>query len=121
MYACVIQSLIYLRKEKINGDIRIKNIIMDNNIYLYIIDFSDTIAYSNINNKSNIITKCKKHNNLAIFIGAQNIKNYTSICIDFLDKLFIIDYINRIGFNNIEGLKNHLWFKGFIWEKLKKN
>ena len=91
---------------------------MDNNIYLNIIDFSYVIAYSNINNKVNIFTKCKKYNNLTIFIGSQNIKNYSSICIDFLDKLFIIDYINIIGFNNIEGLKNDLWFKGFIWEKL---
>ena len=56
MYACVIQSLIYLRKEKINGDIRIKNIIMDNNIYWYIIDFSYGIEYSNIKIKANIIT-----------------------------------------------------------------
>ena len=159
--ACVIQSLIYLRKEKIiNRDIRMKNIIMDKNRYLNVIDFSYAIEYSNIKkNKTNIITnkleispeilnrssydynadyynlgvviyylifkkyvnRVKKQNNLTeIFIDSKNIKNYTSTCIDFLNKLLITDYKTRIGFNNIDELKIHLWFKGFNWKKLKK-
>lgn len=159
--ACVIQSLIYLRKENIiNRDIRMKNIIMDKNRYVNVIDFSFAIEYSNIKkNKTNIITNkleispeilnhssydynadyynlgvviyylifkkyvnsVKKQNNLTEnFIDSKDIKNYTSTCIDFLNKLLITDYKKRIGFNNIEELKNHLWFKGFNWKKLKK-
>ena len=159
--ACVIQSLIYLRKESIiNRDIRMKNIIMDNNRYLNIIDFSFAIEYSNIKkNKTNIITNIleippeilnrssydynadyynlgvviyylifkkyvnlvKKQNNLTeIIINSKDIKNYTSSCIDFLNKLLITDYKKRIGFNNIEELKNHSWFKGFNWNEFEK-
>lgn len=52
--ACVIQSLIYLRKENIiNRDIRMKNIIMDKNRYVNVIDFSFAIEYSNIKKKKN--------------------------------------------------------------------
>ena len=159
--ACVIQSLIYLRKEKIiNRDIRMKNIIMDKNRYVNVIDFSYAIEYSNIRkNQTNIITNkleispeilnhssydynvdyynlgaviyylifkkyvnsVKNQYNLTeIYIDSKDIKNYTSTCIDFLNKLLIRDYKKRIGFNNIEELKNHLWFKGFNWKKLKK-
>ena len=42
--ACVIQSLIYLRKKKIiHRDIMMKNIIMDNDGYFNLIDFSFSI------------------------------------------------------------------------------
>lgn len=50
--ACVIQSLIYLRKEQIiHRDIMMKNIIIDNTKYFNVIDFSFSIKYSNKNNK----------------------------------------------------------------------
>ena len=49
-----------------------------------------------------------------------NISNYSSSCIDFLNKLIITDYKKRIGFKSIDELKNHLWFKNFDWEKLSK-
>jgi len=158
--ACIIQSLIYLRKKEIiNRDIRMKNIIMDNNSYFNLIDFSYAIKYSekNISN-TNIITNkneispeilnrslydynvdyfnfgviiyylifkkyvnvIKKLNNLTeIFINHTNINNYSSSCIDFVNKLLISDYKKRIGFKNINELKNHLWFKGFDWKNLK--
>ena len=52
--ACVIQSLIYLRKEKIiHRDIMMKNIIMDNKNYFNVIDFSFSINYLDKNNKRN--------------------------------------------------------------------
>lgn len=53
-------------------------------------------------------------------ITINNISNYSSSCIDFLNKLTITDYKKRIGFNSIDELKNHLWFKNFDWEKLSK-
>ena len=55
--ACVIQSLIYLRKEKlIHRDIVMKNIIMDKDKYFNIIDFSYSIDYDKKNDsKKNII------------------------------------------------------------------
>ena len=52
--ACIIQSLIYLRKEKIiHRDIMMKNIIMDNDKYFNVIDFSFSISYLDKNNKRN--------------------------------------------------------------------
>lgn len=49
--ACIIQSLAYLRKKKIiNRDIRMKNIIMDKQRYLNLIDFSFAIDYTKKNN-----------------------------------------------------------------------
>ena len=55
--ACIIQSLFYLRKKKIiNRDVRMKNIIMDKNRYLNLIDFSYSIKYSDKNiSKSHIV------------------------------------------------------------------
>lgn len=58
--ACVIQSLIYLRKEKIiHRDIAIRNIIMDKDKYFNIIDFSCSISYDDKNdpNKNIILDK----------------------------------------------------------------
>ncbi len=158
--ACIIQSLTYLRKrEIINRDIRMKNLIMDNKSYFNLIDYSYAIKYSekNISN-TNIITNkkeispeilnhslydynvdyfnfgviiyylifkkfvnvIKKETNLTqIYINPTSIKNYSSSCIDFVNKLLISDYKKRIGFKSINELKNHLWFKGFNWKNLK--
>ena len=46
--------------------------------------------------------------------------NYSSACIDFLNKLLVEDYKKRLGFNSIDEMKNHIWFKGFDWKKLEK-
>ena len=69
--ACVIQSLIYLRKEQIiHRDIMMKNIIIDNTKYFNVIDFSFSIKYSNKNNKRynmityNMVTPPEMLNNL---------------------------------------------------------
>lgn len=159
--ACIIQSLYYLRKEKIiNRDIAMRNIIMDKKRYLNLIDFSFAIPYEQKNNLSTYIVPSplesspeilnksiydynsdyyrigviifylifkkninmiKKINNInEIKIDYQNINNYTSSCIDFLNKLIITDYKKRIGFNSINELKNHSWFEGFDWKKLEK-
>ena len=55
-----------------------------------------------------------------IIINDNEIKNYSTNCIDFLNKLIISDPKKRIGFNDINELKNHSWFKGFDWNKLEK-
>lgn len=158
---CVIQSLIYLRKENIiHRDIMMQNIIMDKKKYFNIIDFSFSINYSEKNNKYkylntyNMVTppemeklkeydynsdyyrlgsvifylifktypyKIKLENNVTdIIINYKEIKNYSSNCIDFLNKLIISDPKKRIGFNDINELKNHSWFRGFDWNKLEK-
>ena len=63
----------------------------------------------------------KKEQNISeIVIDYHIIKNYSVNCIDFMNKLLISDYKKRIGYNNINELKKHPWFKGFDWEKLKK-
>ena len=143
--ACIIQSLIYLRKEKIiHRDIMMKNIIMDDEKYFNLIDFSFYIDYLNKNNdKNKMITynrvtppEILNYSNYDynsdyyrlgsvinisdIFINHTLIKNYSYSCIDFLNKLLISDYIKRIGYKNINELKNHSWFKGFDWKKLEK-
>lgn len=49
--ACIIQTLIYFRKEKIiHRDIDLKNIISDKDNYFNIIDFSSSIEYKDKNN-----------------------------------------------------------------------
>ena len=157
--ACVIQSLIYLRKEKIiHRDIMMKNIIMDKNKYFNIIDFSFSINYSDKKSKRNrmitydmvtppeilnrsdfdynsdyyrlgsviyyLIFKkypyiIKQQYNISdIFINHKLIKNYSYACIDFINNLLISDYQKRIGYKDINELKNHFWFKGFDWRKL---
>ena len=48
MSACVIQALTHLREKKIiHRDILMKNIIMDNDRYFNLIDFSFSINYKN--------------------------------------------------------------------------
>ena len=159
--ACVIQSLVYLRRKNIiNRDIRMKNLIMDNKRYFNLIDFSFAIKYTNKDNFKNDITghknesapeilnhskydynsdyyrigtiiyylifkkyanSVKKENNKnELFIDSNEIKNYSSNCIDFLNKLIITNYKERIGFKSINELKQHKWFNGFDWKNFEK-
>lgn len=159
--ACIIQSLSYLRKEEIiNRDVRMKNLVMDKDRYLNLIDFSFSISYSEKNDYNlffvisplesppetrtfsnydynsdyyrigviiyylifkKYINQVKEDNNISeIKIEYNNITNYSSSCIDFLNKLIITDYKKRIGFKNISELKEHSWFKGFNWNKFEK-
>ena len=159
--ACVIQSLIYLRKENIiHRDIMMQNIIMDKKKYFNVIDFSFSINYSEKNNRSkylntyNMVTppemeKLKeydynsdyyrlgsilfylifktypyivklKNNVTEIIINYKDVKNYSPNCIDFLNKLIISEPKQRIGFNDINELKNHSWFEDFDWNIFEK-
>ena len=160
--ACIIQSLFYLRKEQIiHRDIRMNNIILDNNNYFNLIDYSYSIDYNNKNNFLNYvigyvydnapeienrsiydynsdyyrlggsiiyylmfkkqINRVKKEKNITeIIIDNNNITNYSSASIDFINKLIITDYKKRIGFNSINELKKHYWFKDFNWEEFSK-
>ena len=159
--ACTIQSLIYLREQKIiHRDIMMKNIIMDIKKYFNIIDFSFSLDYSEKDNKKNylytynevtppemmklkefdynsdyyrlgsiiyyLIFKTypyfvKLHNNITdIQVNYNDVKNYSKDCIDFLNKLIISDPKKRIGFKDINELKNHSWFIGYDWYNLEK-
>lgn len=62
----------------------------------------------------------KKKNITDIFVDYRIIRNYSKNCIDFMNKLLISDYKKRIGYNNINELKNHSFFNGFNWIKLEK-
>lgn len=158
--ACIIQYLIYFRKENIiHRDLSFSNIIMDADKYFNIIDFSNSIDYHNKNNLKyhiktdyklispemesykkydfnadyyefgsiiyylvfktypNIIKRNKKISNLSINYKIK--LNYSSDCIDFINKLIITNPKERIGYKNINELKNHNWFKEFNWNKLK--
>jgi len=66
------------------------------------------------------INDVKKENNLVdLLIDNKSLNNYSSSCIDFLNKLIIVDIKKRIGYLSINELINHPWFKGFDWKKLE--
>jgi len=159
--ACTIQSLIYLRKEKIiHRDITINNIIMDKYKYFNLIDFSFSIDYSQKDKKEKYFNTFKRvtppemlnyqkfdYNSDYYRLGSiiyylifkiypynvklinkitnlkvnyKFVKNYSRNCIDFLNKLIISDPKKRIGFKDINELKNHSWFNGYDWDNLEK-
>lgn len=159
--ACTIQTLIYLREEKIiHRDIMMKNIIMDKNKYFNVIDFSFSIDYSEKNNKEKYLNtyynvtppemmKFEEYdynsdyyrlgsiiyylifktypyivllqkNITNIKVDYKDAKNYSKNCIDFLNELIISEPKKRLGYKDINELKNHSWFYGFDWNNLEK-
>ena len=60
----------------------------------------------------------KKKNISDITINFNETKNYSYSFIDFINKLIVNDFHKRIGFNNIEELKNHELYKSFNWSQL---
>ena len=63
----------------------------------------------------------KLQNNITnIKLNYKDIKNYSKNFIDFLNKLIISDPKKRIGFKDINELKNHSWFMGYDWNNLEK-
>ena len=66
-----------------------------------------------------MITK-REFNITSINVDYKSIKNYSRDCIDFMNKLLITDYKKRLGFKDINELKNHSWFKNFDWIQLEK-
>ena len=61
-----------------------------------------------------------KNNVTDIIINYKEVQNFSYNCIDFINKLLISDPKKRIGFNDINELKNHSWFKAFDWNKFEK-
>ena len=59
----------------------------------------------------------KKKKIKQIKIGNNEAKEYSLSCIDFINKLMIVDKKKRIGYNNINEIMNHSFFIGFNWEK----
>ena len=76
-----------------------------------------SIIYFLIFKEYPLISK-KKKNITDIFVDFKTIDNYTKDCIDFMNKLLTSNYKERIGFKDINELKNHSWFNGFDWIKL---
>lgn len=67
------------------------------------------------------INDAKKRNNITdLVIDYKKATNYSSACIDFVNKLIVTDYKERIGFKSINELTNHYWFNEFYWEKFEK-
>lgn len=67
------------------------------------------------------INEIKMENNITeVFLNYSNISNYSSSCIDFINKLIITDYKKRLGFKCINELKNHSFFKNFNSKDLEK-
>ena len=61
-----------------------------------------------------------KNNITNIKVNYKDVKNFSKNCIDFLNKLIISIPQKRIGFKDINELKNHSWFFGYDWNKLEK-
>ena len=61
-----------------------------------------------------------KNNVTNLKINYKDVKNYSKNCIDFLNKLLISKPKKRIGYKDINELKNHEWFFGYDWNSLKK-
>ena len=138
------------------------NLIMDNERYLNLIDFSFSIIHKDKRDKNtflvispidsspetndikklsydynsdyyrigviiyylifkrNINVIKNERNVTELKIDSNNIKNYSSSCLDFLNKLIINNFRKRIGFKSINELKNHYWFKDFDWKNFEK-
>ena len=80
--------------------------------------FGSIIYYLIFKNYPNLI---KNERNIThIIIDYKTIDNYSHNCIDFLNKLIVEDPIKRIGYNDVNELKNHPWFDNFQWKKLEK-
>jgi len=62
----------------------------------------------------------KVENNATEIRINSTVKNYSQNCIDFLNKLIISNPKERIGYKDINELKNHSWFEGFDWNKFVK-
>ena len=161
--ACIVQMFIYLRNEKVvHRDFSMKNLILDNDNYLVILDFSYAIKFQNkldfnnylicyydIDNPpeiqaladynynvdyyrlgasilhflmfKNYANAIKKDNHIEeLVISPETTKDFSFQCIDFLNRLIVNDPRKRLGFNNVDELKNHPWFDGYDWEKLEK-
>ena len=52
-----------------------------------------------------------------IKININDTKNYSLSCIDFINKLIIFEKSKRIGYNSIDELINHSFFKDFNWKQ----
>ena len=76
------------------------------------------IYYLIFKNYPNIVKLEKNITNIKI--NYKDAKNYSKNCIDFLNKLIISDPKKRIGFKDINELKNHSWFIGYDWTNLEK-
>jgi serine/threonine protein kinase len=54
-----------------------------------------------------------------IKVDYKKVKNYSHNCINFLNKLLISEPKKRIGYKDINELKNHSWFNGYDWNSLE--
>ena len=88
--------------------------------YNYTADYyalGSIIYYLIFKNFPNVIKKKRKLIHLAI--DYTNIHNYSYNCIDLINKLIVTDPTKRIGYKDINEIKNHPWFKGFKWRDLE--
>ena len=58
----------------------------------------------------------KEKNISQIKININETQHYSLSCIDFVNKLIIVNKKNRIGYNNIYELMNHSFFNNFDWK-----
>lgn len=90
--------------------------IINHSIYDYNSDYyrlGGMIYYIIFGTYPNIIRKKKNLNDIQL--NPNENKNYSFSCFDFINKLIITDFKNRIGFLDINELKNHDFFKNFNW------
>ena len=93
--------------------------MINHSIYDYNSDYyrlGSMIYYIIYKNYPNYIRQEKNITNVEININEN--KNYSKSCFDFINKLIITDYKKRIGFQNINELINHDFFRNFSWNQL---
>ena len=53
-------------------------------------------------------------------IKKNEMPDLTNEAIDFVNRMIQRKPSNRLGFNGVEEIKNHNWFKGVNWNKILK-
>ena len=95
--------------------------MLSKKIYYYNSDYyrlGSLIYYLMFKKYPNII---KKENKIKhIKIDYKKIRNYSSTSIDFLNKLILTNPKQRIGYEDINEMKNHFWFNDIDWNNLEK-
>lgn len=80
-------------------------------------NFGSMIYYLIFKRYPNVIKKEQKLEQVTI--DYREIKNYSQNCIDFINKLIINEPKERMGYIDINELKNHPWFNNINWDKLE--
>ena len=117
----IIIALEYIHENNvIHRDIKPENLVLDNKGYIRLTDFG--IAKENMpdyNGKNRKEIKEQMMNNPIQLKFSDINEGWSKESIDFINKLLKQEPENRIGYNGIYELKNHLWLRYYPWDMLQ--